>query len=210
MQPLPVVENLQILEYHSFSLKPSCKTITVGATPPSNAQKAFAQGVVPAITRTAHRKFNPIMREQPCGTSERCTGYLGHCDPTALLPAGVELKPSRGRFRRRSVVHRVSNELPLRRPCAKREYTFTNAARYNQPSCVQTPVMSPTHFWLGAVAPKSRFSRLGATGWLCWLSVVQTLRLCFFVRQHDTNPHSRISLATFRLEHLIPFCKRLA
>ena len=38
-----------------------------------------------------------------------------------------------------------------------------DTARYSQPSLVQIYVMSPAHFWFGAVSEKSLSNRLGAT-----------------------------------------------
>jgi hypothetical protein len=57
-------------------------------------------------------------------------------------------------------------------PSTRREYRSMTVARYNQPSSVHKYVISPTYFWLGAEAEKSCWSRLGATGRLCFEFVV--------------------------------------
>jgi hypothetical protein len=65
-------------------------------------------------------------------------------------------------------------------PTTEREYRSMMTARYSQPSELIRYVMSPAHFWFGAVATKFCSNKLGDTGKLWSLSVVTTnLRAAF-------------------------------
>jgi hypothetical protein len=59
-------------------------------------------------------------------------------------------------------------------PTALRLNKSMTNARNNQPSSVSMYVMSPVHAWLGPGGVKLRFTRFGAIGRSCRLSVVTT------------------------------------
>jgi hypothetical protein len=70
----------------------------------------------------------------------------------------------------------------IAQPTTRREYRSITTARYSQPSSVHRYVMSPTHFWFGAVVLKSCPSRFGATGRLCVEFVVALNFFAAFAR----------------------------
>ncbi|CAG9183481.1 hypothetical protein LMG23994_05141 [Cupriavidus pinatubonensis] len=57
-------------------------------------------------------------------------------------------------------------------PTTSRLNRSRTTARYSHPSSVQMYVMSDVKTWFGAVGAKLRSSRFGATGNLCFESVV--------------------------------------
>ena len=97
----------------------------------------------------------------------------------------------------------------MRQPTTWRLNRSSTTARYSQPSSVAMYVLSHVHTWLGALAVKSRCSRLGAMDRLCLLSVVTTnfllplawMTLFFIVRRTRSLP-TRMPRASSSFQNL--------
>lgn len=129
---------------------------TLGA---QGAEETLGHGVIVGITFAAYADDHTARGQE---------GEIIICRVLATAVGMVDQDPfghalSEGHAQRR-FNQRFIAELTHRHAMTRCEKVSNKAATYSQPSSVQSPRMSPTYLWLGALALKSRVSRFGATG----------------------------------------------
>jgi hypothetical protein len=91
MPPLPIVEELEVLEEFGVRLRPSGPDCVVDQLDFQRREEALGNRVVPAIAPAAHAADDPVLRQHPLVVAWRKRCGLGvpnlenpyHCDPNA-------------------------------------------------------------------------------------------------------------------------------